>query len=73
VSLGQTNQKVALWELQASYDSADACQAAIVRLLKFHDKNEKDDPSRARFYQLQELRLGEAHCIATDDPRLKGK
>jgi len=69
----RSNAPLDLWELDSSYDSANACQAAIVRLTKFSEKEAKDDPSMVPFYHLQALRLAEGHCIATDDPRLKEK
>ena len=65
-----------VWEVSASFDSADACQAALYqmsdRMMKLWAKEAKEGKNNA-YSELQAYRYGDAHCIATDDPRLKAQ
>jgi len=50
------------WDIQESFDTAEDCENLYMQLADKHPKNSQED-----------LRYRTGHCIATDDPRLKGK
>jgi hypothetical protein len=61
------------WEIQESFDSADACPAALVKHIHWaedqvaHAKFETEATRNAFRWQNDKVK-----CIATEDPRLKG-
>lgn len=60
---------LAKWEIVDSFDSAHACEAARHEMAQMAAEKDKDYPSwviTGRFERLSQ-------CVATDDPRLKGK
>ncbi len=57
------NAPIAAWEILGSYDSADQCMRELVELA---------NKAFARSTPKERSEFG-VNCIATDDPRLKGK
>src|SRR6266851_5482863 len=57
------NAPIAAWEILGSYDSADQCMRKLVELA---------NKAFARSTPKERSEFG-VNCIATDDPRLKGK
>jgi hypothetical protein len=59
------------WQIVGSYDTAAECKAEIATLRPSSIPNGLTSTEQKQYEQLQPLQIGNALCIATDDPRLK--
>jgi len=57
------------WQIDSSYDAAKQCQTARLALLGNHRKSLAGES----YDLLETFRRAEAHCVASDDPRLREK
>jgi hypothetical protein len=73
---------ISRWTIVTSFNSADICKEALTELQnKNGDPAKLDATGKLRRFQrrqpadpeLARLRVNNAACIATEDPRLKGK
>ena len=68
----QTHLRHSTWKLRSSYDTAEKCEQMRQGLLaKGVAMTETAAPESNEYIIGQQL--GEAECIATDDPRFKSK
>jgi hypothetical protein len=73
-----TDAPLSRWEIYVASDSADECEASKAATLKLLDQQKvtgKDGAVTDRGARaiLLEMQLRHSQCVATDDPRLKGK
>lgn len=59
-----TDAPLALYPHLDSFDSADACREAALRMQRHYERDPKNSKVKIEQYQAWE-------CIASDDPRLK--
>ena len=63
---------ISRWEIHSSFDTANECEEARLQANEMHQSDRPDLGPKTR-KEMDALRLLYAKCVATDDPRLKGK
>jgi len=69
----RTDLPLSEWWQHQSFDSAADCETAQNDLVnKFASKSKKASGQIAEFWITSAESMAQGHCIASDDPRLKG-
>jgi hypothetical protein len=68
----QIDSPLCLWDVIGSYDNAEQCHAGKVRMEQGLNNPEIEAGMHPVMRIWLKMKINQSHCVASDDPRLKG-